>query len=44
MVQKLIEINADTNIENESKRTPFAEAEQFDKEEIAVILYICRNC
>jgi ankyrin repeat protein len=31
MVQKLIEIKADTNIKNEAGRTPFAEAEEFDK-------------
>ena len=36
MAVKLLEAGADTNIKNESGRTPFAEAEEFGKMEIAV--------
>lgn len=40
MVLKLIEAGADTQILNEHGRTPLAEAEKFEKYEIAVHLLL----
>lgn len=43
MVLKLLEVGADTSLANEANRTPFAEAEEFDKFEIAVLPHIVRK-
>lgn len=40
---KLLEVGADTSLANEANRTPFAEAEEFDKFEIAVTTHIVRK-
>jgi hypothetical protein len=43
MVLKLLEIDANVDLLNESNRTPYAEAEEFDKFEIAVIIRLFRK-
>lgn len=43
MVLKLLEVGADTSLANEANRTAFAEAEEFDKFEIAVLTDLVRK-